>query len=218
MSEATTGAALPGTGSAGGRGLSAGARPADRLRAAPRVLADAVAGTPAREAALLVAATALLAVAARIAIPLPFTPVPLSLATLAVLVSGAALGPRRAVAATGLYALLGVAGVPVFAGGQTGWAFASFGYVLGYAAASVLVGWLAARGADRRMWSAALMGVAGSAMVYATGLVWMVPWLGLSLGEGLAAGVLPFLLGDALKIAVVAALMPAAWGWRGRRG
>jgi biotin transport system substrate-specific component len=67
------------------------------------------------------------------------------------------------------------------------------------------------------MWSAALMGVAGSAVVYAAGLVWMVPWLGLSLGEGLAAGVLPFLVGDALKIAVVAALMPAAWGWRGRR-
>lgn len=188
--------------------VAAGA--AGRRRTA-RVLADLVTGTRLREAAVVLAGTVALALAAQVAIPLPFTPVPLSLATLVVLLGGAALGPVRAGASFGLYAVLGVLGVPVFAGGGTGWAFGSFGYVLGYVAAGVLVGWLAARGADRRWWSAALIGLAGTAVVYALGLAWMVPWLGLSVREAWVMGVAPFLIGDALKIAVIAGVLPLTW-------
>ena len=182
-----------------------------------RVLADLWAAGLVREVATVLGAVALLAVAARVVIPLPFTPVPLSLATLAVLGTGAMLGPRRATAATFLYALLGVAGAPVFADGRTGWAFASFGYILGYVAAAALVGWLAERVGTRSARRVALMGVAGTAVVYVAGLAWMVPWLDLAWGEALALGVVPFLIGDALKVLVVAGLVPTVWKVAGRR-
>jgi len=177
----------------------------------PRVLADLWAGTRGHDVVAVLAGTAVLAAFAQVVIPLPFTPVPLSLATLGVLVTAAALGARRASASAGLYVVLGVMGLPVFADGHAGWAFASFGYVLGYVAAGALVGRLAERGADRRWWSAALIGAAGSAVVQVAGLAWMVVWLDLTLSEGLTLGVLPFLAGDALKVAVVAGVLPAAW-------
>ena len=180
-------------------------------QAKPTVLADLVAWTRVRDAALVVAGTAVLVIAARVIIPLPITPVPLSLATLAVLVVGAVLGPWRGAAAAGLYLLMGVAGVPVFSDGRVGWAFASFGYILGFVAAAGLVGWLASRGWDRSVWRMAGAAALGSLTVYALGLLWLIPWLGVGLGEGLAMGMVPFLVGDALKIAVAAGLIPALW-------
>lgn len=176
-----------------------------------RVLADLVPGTRTRDLVLVLAATALLVIAGRIAIPLPFTPVPISLATLGVVLTGAVLGPVRALASSGLYLLLGVLGAPVFADGGAGWAFASFGYVIGYVLAAALVGWLAARGWDRSVWRMALATVLGSAVVYAAGLAWLVPFLGVGLREGLALGVVPFLIGDALKTLVAATCLPLAW-------
>ncbi len=134
---------------------------AGRRFRSPRVLADLWAGTRARDSIAVLAGTVVLAVCAQVVVPLPFTPVPLSLATLGVLVTASALGARRAIASGGLYVVLGLLGVPVFAGGRAGWAFASFGYVVGYVAAGALVGALAERRADRRWWSAALVGAAG---------------------------------------------------------
>lgn len=176
-----------------------------------RVLADLVPGTRSRDLALVLAATGLLVLAGRIAIPLPFTPVPISLATLGVVLTGAALGSRRAVASSGLYLLLGVLGAPVFADGKVGWAFASFGYVIGYVLAAALVGKLAEHGWDRSVGRMALATLLGGVVVYASGLAWLVPFLGVGLREGLTMGVIPFLIGDALKTLVAAVAVPLAW-------
>lgn len=175
------------------------------------VLADLVPAHRVRDAALVVSATALLTVAGQLAVPLPFTPVPLSLATFAVVLSGAALGPARAAAATVLYLALGLAGAPLFADGNAGWAFASFGYVLGFVPAAMLVGWGARRRSDRRVPSMLLAAAAGSAVIYLIGTTWLMAFLGVGLREGLAMGVLPFLAGDAIKVAAAALLLPSAW-------
>lgn len=189
-------------------GAAAAPRPGQTRPA--RVLADLVGGTRTREIALVLAATAVLVLAGRIVIPLPFTPVPISLATLGVVLTGAALGPVRAAASSGLYLALGVLGAPVFADGRTGWAFASFGYVIGYVLAAILVGWLASRGADRSVWRMGAAAGAGAVVVYVVGLAWLMPFLGVGLREGLAMGVLPFLVGDALKTVVAATALPVA--------
>ncbi|NLI19318.1 MAG: biotin transporter BioY [Actinomycetales bacterium] len=178
--------------------------------AAP-VLADLVPGARVRDAALVAGATAFLAVAGQLAIPLPFTPVPLSLATFAVVLSGAALGPARAGLAALLYLGLGVAGAPMFADGTAGWAFASFGYILGFVPATMLVGWGARRRGDRRVASMVLAAAGASAVVYLVGVTWLMAFLGVGLREGLALGVLPFLPGDAVKVAAAALLLPGTW-------
>ena len=112
------------------------------MTAAPTypVLADLLPKSRAKEVALLLAGTLLLTIAGQIAVPLWFTPVPLSLATFAVVLEGAALGPWRAVGSVGLYLVLGMAGAPLFADQHSGWAFASFGYIVGYVPAAMVVG------------------------------------------------------------------------------
>ncbi|WP_175956746.1 biotin transporter BioY [Schaalia sp. Marseille-Q2122] len=172
-----------------------------------RVLADLVGGTRVRDAVIVLAGTALLAIAAQVQIPLPFTPVPVSLATLAVMLIAGTSGLGRAAASTGLYAALGVAGLPIFAAGRAGWAIPSLGYILGYILAAVLIGWVAQRAIGRSLWALLAAGVLASTLVYAAGLAWLVPFTGMSLAEGLSVGVLPFLIGDALKIAVFAGMM-----------
>lgn len=179
--------------------------------ARPRVLADLFAGSRSREAALVLAGTAIIILAGRLAIPLPFTPVPISLATFAVIGTGAAFGARRAAASAGLYLVLGVLGAPVFADGRSGWAFASFGYVIGYVVAAVVVGGLAQRGASGRAWTMGACAVVGTALVYVFGVAWMVVSLGIGLSQAVQLGVVPFLVGDALKIMVLAGVIPPAW-------
>ncbi|WP_199916507.1 biotin transporter BioY [Miniimonas sp. S16] len=162
-------------------------------------------------AALVLAGTALVAVLSQVAVPLPFTPVPLSLGTFGVLVVGAALGPARATASLGLYLLAGVAGVGWFAGGASGWQFASFGYLLGYVVAAAVVGALARRGADRSVWGTIGAMLAGNVTVYAFGVPWLSAYLGVDLPTALGLGVVPFLLGDTVKAIVAAVLLPSAW-------
>lgn len=190
--------------------VTTGAAP--RRAARPlRVLADLLGGTRLRDIALVLAGTVLITVVGRIAIPLPFTPVPISLATLGVVLTGAALGPVRALASSGLYLVLGLLGAPMFAGGAAGWAFSSFGYIIGYVLAATVVGWLAQRGWDRSVWRMAVATVLGFVLVYVAGLAWLVPFLGVGLREGIVLGVVPFLIGDALKTVVAAAVLPVAW-------
>lgn len=185
---------------------SAAVAPARRSHEA-RVLADLVGGTRVREAIIVLAGTALLAIAAQVQIPLPFTPVPVSLATLAVMLIAGSAGLGRAAASTGLYAALGVAGLPIFAAGRAGWAIPSLGYILGYILAAALIGWVAQRAFGRSLWALLAAGALASGLVYAAGLAWLVPFAGMSLPEGLSVGVLPFLVGDALKIALFAGVM-----------
>ncbi|HEY7526996.1 MAG TPA: biotin transporter BioY [Candidatus Limnocylindria bacterium] len=185
-----------------------------------RVLADLLPGAALRDAALIVGAAALTGLAAQISIPLPFTPVPITLQTFTVLLAGAALGPVRGSASMLLYLLVGVAGLGWFAEGRSGMAFASFGYIVGFVVAAGIVGVLARRGADRTVPGTIGLMVAGNLVIYAIGLPWLMAALGVDLSKGLEYGVTPFLVGDALKIGLAAGLLPATWWLIGssRRG
>ena len=176
-----------------------------------RVLADAIPGGLARDIALVVGGFAVVAVLARVAVPLPFTPVPLTLGTFAALLVGSALGPVRGLLAVGSYLVVGMAGAGIFADGRSGWAFASFGYIIGFVLAATLVGALARRGQDRTMARTAGLMVLGNLAIYACGVPWLMAYTGAGFGQALALGVTPFLVGDAVKIAVAAGLLPAAW-------
>lgn len=173
-----------------------------------RVLADRLGGTIAREIALIAAGTLALIVLARISIPLPFTPVPVSLGTLGALSVGATLGERRGLVSVAAYALLGIAGAPVFTGTNVGWAFASFGYILGYFLVAAIAGLAAQRGADRRVLTMAPTALASIFSVYVLGLAWMIPFAHMTLEQGLMKGFVPFIIGDLVKAAVAAGLFP----------
>lgn len=183
----------------------------------PRVLADVIPGGVIRDVALVAAVAAFTGAAAQVAVPLPFTPVPLSLQTFTVLLSAAALGPWRAGAAMGLYLVAGVAGVPWFSEQRTGFAFPSFGYIIGFVLAALIVGTLARRGADRRAGSAVVTMVIGNLAIYAVGVPYLALAIGVSLPEAVALGALPFVIGDGLKIVLAAGLLPAAWRLVDRR-
>lgn len=195
------------------------------------VLADAlprpraVASRRVVDALLVAAGAGLVALCAQVIIP--FWPVPLTMQTFAVLVVGTTLGAARGAIALSLYLVLGVIGLPIFSGGASGSLFAmtSGGYIVGFVAAAALVGWLARRSWDRRVVGAFVAFVAGSAVIYAFGLV----WLGFSLdrlgaavwGDAmgydsvvaatLGAGLYPFLVGDLVKALLAAAVLPLAW-------
>ncbi|CAA9327520.1 MAG: Substrate-specific component BioY of biotin ECF transporter [uncultured Friedmanniella sp.] len=183
----------------------------------PRTLADVIPGGVARSVALVVGGAAFVGLSAQVFIPLPFTPVPLSLQTFSVLLVGAVLGSRRGVASMALYLLAGAAGVPWFAQQQSGWAFASFGYVVGFVIAAYLVGRLAERGADRTVPRSVGLMVLGNLAIYAVGVPGLVLITGMGIGQALLVGVVPFLIGDALKIALAAGLLPATWKLVGDR-
>lgn len=175
------------------------------------VLADLVPDVRIRDASLVLAGTGFIALASQIIIPLWFTPVPLSLSTFAVLITGAALGPSRALMCTTLYLALGMAGAPIFADQGSGWAFASFGYVLGYIPAAVAAGALARRRADRSVLTTIGMACLASLLVYSFGLPWLINHLDVGVAEGLRLGLWPFLVGDAIKAMAAALLLPTAW-------
>ena len=177
----------------------------------PRTLGDVIPGGLARSVALVLGGAGFVGLTAQVAIPLPFTPVPLSLQTFSVLLVGAVLGSRRGLASMAVYLLAGVAGVPWFSQHQSGWAFASFGYVVGFLLAAWLVGRLAERGADRTVLRSAGLMVLGNLAIYAVGVPGLMLVTGMSFGAALLAGVVPFLIGDAVKVALAAGLLPAAW-------
>ena len=183
----------------------------------PLVLADLLPGTLVRDAALVVGAAGFVGLLAQISIHLSFTPVPITGQTLGVLLAGTALGWRRAAAAMALYAVAGVAGVPWFAGHSSGYASASFGYVLGFFLAATLCGYLAERGADRSVLKSVPAMLAGEVVIYAVGMTWLALDLHLGASATIAAGLTPFLAGDAIKAAIAAGLLPAAWKIAGRR-
>lgn len=176
-----------------------------------RVLADVIPGGLVRDAVLVLGGAAFVGLLAQFAIPLSFTPVPLTLGTFAALLTGAALGSVRGLLSVGLYMAAGMAGVPWFAGHASGYGFPSFGYIIGFVAAGALVGWLAQRGADRTVAKTAATMVLGNVVIYAVGLPYLMASTGMDLSTGLAKGVVPFLVGDAIKIAVAAGLLPATW-------
>jgi biotin transport system substrate-specific component len=185
-----------------------------------RVLADyvpAVAGVPAsvgarvRDVALVAAGAGFIGLLSQWSIPLPGTPVPLTLGTFAVLLTGASLGGLRALLSVGTYLVAGGLGVNWFAGHKDGWGGATFGYVIGFVIAATIVGWLAQRGGDRTVAKTVVTMVLGNLVIYAVGVSWLMNATGMDLQAGLTAGMTPFLIGDGIKIAAAACLLPAAW-------
>ena len=177
----------------------------------PRTLADVIPGGLVRNIVLVVGGAGLVGITAQIAFPLPFTPVPVTLQTFSVLLVGAALGSKRGLASMALYLLAGVAGVPWFSDQRSGWAFGSFGYIVGFVVAAYVVGLLAERRADRKVLPAIGMMTLGNLIIYVfgvTGLMLLVP---MTLANALAAGVIPFLIFDAIKILAAAGLLPGTW-------
>ncbi|MFE3823928.1 biotin transporter BioY [Streptomyces sp. NPDC059092] len=182
--------------------------------AAPRtgvVLADLLPASRTRDIALVLGGAALTGLAAQIAVPVPGSPVPVTGQTFAALLVGTALGARRGFLSLAVYTLVGMAGMPWFSAGSSGPGGASFGYVLGMLLAATVVGALARRGGDRSVLRTAATMVVGSAVIYAVGVPYLALSTGMSLSAAVAAGLVPFLLGDALKAALAMGALPAAW-------
>jgi biotin transport system substrate-specific component len=192
-----------------------------------------------RDLVLVAGGTALLVLGAYVSVTVPavqlgrlYVPVneyvPLTLQTFGVLFSAALLGARRGVSATALYLLLGFVGLPVFAAGADGVhrsgldtivgleagrivLGATGGYLLGFLAASAVVGRLAERGWDRRPARALAAMAIGTGLVYLCGVTWLAMATASSLSDALVFGLWPFLPGDLAKLAAAAALLPLGW-------
>ncbi|HEY8984622.1 MAG TPA: biotin transporter BioY [Streptomyces sp.] len=182
-----------------------------------RVLADLLPAGRVRDIALVVGGAALTGVAAQIAVPVPGSPVPVTGQTFAALLVGTSLGAGRGFLSLALYAVAGVVGVPWFAEGGSGAGMVSFGYILGLMLASTVVGALARRGADRNVWRMAGAVILGEALIYAVGVPYLAYAAGMSASQAIAAGLTPYLLGDALKAALAMGLVPGVWKLLERR-
>jgi len=192
---------------------------AGRATLASAIWPEGGASSVLRSVTLALGGTVLLWLSAKIQVPL--YPVPVTMQTLVVLLLGIAYGSRLGAATLALYLAEGALGLPVFAGG---WSEGgglhhlygpTAGYLAGFVLAAGICGWLAERGWDRRIWSAALAMVIGNLVIYALGLAWLAIQIGPA--GAIAYGLLPFLLGDALKIALGTCILPGAWRVVGRR-
>jgi biotin transport system substrate-specific component len=175
------------------------------------VLADLLPATRVRDTALVVGGAVLTGLAAQLSVPVHGSPVPVTGQTFAALLVGTALGARRGFASLALYATAGVAGLPWFSEGASGWSMPSFGYILGMILASAMVGALARRGGDRTVLRTAGVMILGSAVIYAIGVPYLAWSAHLSASQAVSLGLRPYLLGDALKAAFAMALLPTAW-------
>ncbi len=168
--------------------------------------------------------TVLTTIAAQVSIPLPFTPIPFTFQPMVVLLGAAALGARLGAASQVLYLALGIAGLPVFAASATlpmglaRLAGPTGGYLIAYPAAAFVTGWLAERGFDRRYWTSFLAMLAGLALVFLGGVAWLALVAGPARGvsAAIAAGLVPFVVPDLLKVAVASGVLPALWRIVGR--
>jgi biotin transport system substrate-specific component len=170
-----------------------------------------------RDVLLVFGAAGFVGALAQISIHLSFTPVPITGQTLGVLLAGTALGWRRAAASMALYAVAGLAGVPWFAGHEHGYVGASFGYIVGFFFAAAVCGFLAQRGADRSVLRSIPAMIAGEIVIYLIGVTWLAVDLHVGAATALHLGFTPFIIGDSIKAAIAAGLLPAAWWLAGRR-
>jgi biotin transport system substrate-specific component len=171
------------------------------------------------DALLVLAGTALVAAAAQISVKLPFTPVPITGQTFAVLLVGASLGCVLGTASAMLYLWLGVAGAPIYAHHDSGWSVitsASGGYIVGFVLAAALTGFLAERRWDRRLSSSIGLMLTGNVVIYLVGLPWLAIVLNTNLEKTLEFGLYPFIPGDTFKLYLAAAALPGAWKLVGR--
>lgn len=158
---------------------------------------------------MVVAASAIIAVAAQIAISIPFSPVPLTLQPIAVLLVGVTLGSRRGAAAAALYLFEGIVGLPVFAqahGGAMWLVAATGGYLLSYPAAAFVAGWFSERGWGSTTLRAVAGMLAALTVIYAGGFSWLSMLAGPR--AAFTMGIVPFVVADFVKVALAAALLP----------
>ena len=183
------------------------------------VLAETLPTVLTGSGATILLGAALTALAAQVAIPVPGSPVPITGQTFAVLLTAAALGPARGLAAQALYLVLGAVGLPVFAGAGHGPGVvfgATGGYLVGFLVAAAITGYGARRGADRSPVRTLLLFALASVLIYAIGTTWLCLDTGMSASAGIAAGVTPFIPGDVAKALLAAGLLPGAWWLLGR--
>lgn len=165
-----------------------------------------------QHALLIVAASLLTAAAAQAEIRLPWTPVPITGQTFAVLLSGVVLGARRAFLAQMLYLLEGACGLPFFSGGAAGFAVLAGptgGYLAAFPFAALVTGLLAERAWDRKPATMFVAMLLGSTVIFALGLAQLARFV--PAGQLVATGLAPFVVGDVVKSALAAAVFPAAW-------
>ena len=171
----------------------------------PTLLTDAI---------LVVSGTALVSICAQISVKLPFTPVPITGQTFAVLLVGTSLGALLGLASLGLYLFVGTLGAPVYADHQHGWDVITGptgGYIIGFVVAAALAGFLAERRWDRHFNSAVAAMLSGNVVIYLFGLPWLAAKIDSGLEDTLEAGLYPFVVGDLIKLYLAGALLPAAW-------
>jgi biotin transport system substrate-specific component len=180
--------------------------------------------TRARTAALVLGGALITAACAQLTLHLPWTPVPITGQTFAVLLVGGALGWVRGAASMALYVMLGAVGLPFYAeaadGSRGGWELATgstAGYLVGFILAAALVGWLAERGQDRRLDTSLPAMLAGTAVIYVVGVAWLAHDLGIDSTTAMEYGLTPFVVGDATKLLLAGTLLPAAWRFADRR-
>lgn len=164
--------------------------------------------------ALVIGGAVLVAVCAQISIPLPFTPVPITGQTFAVVLVGASLGMVAGAASLSLYLLAGIVGAPVYADHSSGFDVlrsATGGYLVGFIVAAALTGFLAQRKWDRVVPSAIGEMLCGNVVIYLFGLAWLAHVLHTNLDKTLEYGLYPFIVGDLLKLYLAALLVPTAW-------
>ena len=166
-----------------------------------------------RDSVLIVFGTLFVVLLAQVKISLSFTPIPLTGQTFAVLLVGATLGSKRGPLSMLLYITLGASGLPVFAGGASGWSYlsgATFGYLIGFVIAAYVIGLLAERGLERSVHTSFVPFLLGTIIIYICGVAWLSIMLG-SLSRAIMAGLVPFLMGDLIKLLAASLALPAAW-------
>lgn len=164
------------------------------------------------DTSMVLGGSLLIALCAQISFWLPFSPVPVTGQTLAVLLVGFLLGSRKGALSVLAYLTEGSLGLPFFAGGKAGFvalAGVTGGYLMGFVLAAFVVGWLAERGWDRHFWTSTLAMVIGTALIFAGGLAWLAAFV--PSAKLLSLGFYPFLPGAAVKIALGAVMLPLGW-------
>jgi biotin transport system substrate-specific component len=164
-----------------------------------------------RDLSLILLGSLFVALFARIEIPMQ--PVPITGQTFAVLLVGALLGSKRGAAAMAVYIFEGAIGLPFFAGGASGMGIltgATAGYLLGFIGAAYVIGLLAEKGLERSVRTSIIPFSVGTLIIYILGIAWLSVVLG-SLSQAVQYGLLPFLIGDAIKLIAAALVLPAGW-------
>jgi biotin transport system substrate-specific component len=172
-----------------------------------------------RDAVLILGTSLFLALSAQIAVPLPFSPVPVTTQTLVVLLAGAILGSRLGALSVMVYLAEGMVGLPFFAKGNAGFAYfrgVTGGYLVGFVLAAFIVGLLVERGFGRNVSTTVLAMLLGNLVLYSTGVLWLQAVLHSSLSKAYSLGVVPFMLGDLYKLGVGSVLLPGLWKFFGK--